>query len=410
MIIYQLYVDKFNRTFQGLIDKLDYIASLGVDTIWLLPHYPSPMVDSGYDVSDFIQIRPELGTMYEFKELTEAAHDRGMKIITELVLNHTSTEHHWFKEARSTPNNSKRDYYIWNSNSNEMLNAVNAFPNIKLSNWVFNPFTHDYYFATFYTLQPDLNWDNPQVLEEFKKIIDFWLSLGVDGFRLDAMTHLIKRKHSLSIGLPETHNIIKELRKYIDSNYKDKVLLGEADLLNYQAKDYFGSSDECQYLFNFEGSTKLLLNVLNDDPTVLDDAVRSSMDIPEGCDWIYFLGNHDTITTQLLDKDKQEIMTKLLDPDGKFIKTHDKRIALRLGQILNGDPEKMENAFRKLFSIHGSKVIYYGDELGLKNSNAQEFLLDNRYSVRGDFDWNLARQQEADPNSILNRIRRVIKK
>jgi maltose alpha-D-glucosyltransferase / alpha-amylase len=410
MIIYQLYIDKFNKNIKGLIDKLDYLVDLGVDTIWILPHYPSPMADGGYDVSDYENIREGLGSLDDFKQLTKSAHEKNLKIIIDMVLNHTSTEHPWFKTSRSSENNDKRDFYIWSDTSTDMLTSVNAFPNIKLSNWVYNPFTNDYYFATFYTLQPDLNWDNPQVFNNFLHIMDFWISLGVDGFRLDAMTHLIKRRHTLSIALPETHLIVNKIRNYIDSKYKDIMLIGEADMHTYKAKEYFGSGDECNYLYDFEGSTKLLLFIFNNNQNLIDEILHNYANKPKNSEWIFFLGSHDTINTELLKQTEKEELTQKLDPAGRFMKSHDKRIALRVSDMFNGDSGRIAYAFSILMALPGDKVIYYGDEMGMRNDKSQEFLIDNRFEVRGNFDWTELENQKNYQYSTYNRVKDILKK
>ncbi|NMB69626.1 hypothetical protein GYA27_00280 [candidate division WWE3 bacterium] len=408
MLIYELYIDKFARNIKGLITKLDYLRDLGMNAIWLLPHYPSPMVDDGYDVTDYKGIRGELGTFEDFKKLTEISHEKGLKIIIDLPINHTSTEHKWFAEARASLDNPKRNYYLWSKSGADMLTAVNAFPNAKLTNWIYNPFTKDYYFATFYPLQPDLNWDNPQVIEEFFEILDFWIDMGVDGFRLDAVTHIIKRKHSLSVALPETHNIVNAIRKHLLSKQKDIMLIGEADLPTLHAADYFGSSrDGCTALINFEDSLNMWLNFFEKDENLIKQQQNHTSYTADKGDWIYFLGMHDAMPLYVMHADLQQRLKQKLDPENKFESKHDKRIALRIAEILNGNQEQIINLYKQLMNQNGHKIIYYGDEIGMRNSKTDEFLIDNRHEIRNDFDWNEQKRQAEDPKSLLNGLKRL---
>ncbi len=408
MLIYELYIDKFAKNVNGLINKLDYLKSLSIDYIWLLPHYPSQMVDDGYDVSDYKNIRSDLGTLDDFKLLVAKAHALDIKILIDLPINHTSTEHAWFKEARSSLDNPKRDYYLWSKSGADMLSAVNAFPNVKLTNWIYNPFTKDYYFATFYPLQPDLNWDNPKVLEEFFDIIDFWFDLGIDGVRLDALTHLIKRKHSVSIALPETHNIVAAIRKHIDSKYNSKVLIGEVDLPTTHALEYFGKEDnECTTLFDFEGSLYTWLYYFEQDESIINIIKNNSQGIKKYNSWIYFLGTHDTLSLNVMNPDIQAKLKKWIDPQNEYDAKHDKRVARRVADILNSNVEAIIKAYKTLLSIKGHHVIYYGDELGMKSKASDEFLIDNRHAIRGDFDWTEADRQDKDKYSLLNKLREL---
>lgn len=408
MLIYELYIDKFSGDIKGLINKLDYLRDLGMDAIWLLPHYPSPMVDDGYDVSDYKGIRRELGTLEDFKELTKVSHEKGLKIIIDLPINHTSTEHKWFSEARSAVDNPKRNYYLWSKSGADMLTAVNAFPNAKLTNWVYNPFTKDYYFATFYPLQPDLNWDNPQVIEEFFEILDFWIDLGVDGFRLDAVTHIIKRKHSLSLALPETHNIVSAIRKHLTSKRKDIMLIGEADLPTLHAADYFGSSrDGCSALINFEDSLNLWLNFFEKDENLIKQLESHTNYTADKGDWIYFVGMHDAMPLYVMHTDLQQRLKQKLDPEDKFASKHDKRIALRVAEIFNGNQEQIISLYKQLLNQKGHKIVYYGDEIGMRNTKMDEFLIDNRHAIRNSFDWAEQEKQAKDPKSLLNGLKKL---
>lgn len=410
MLIYELYIDKFAVNIAGLISKLDYIRNLGMDAIWILPHYPSPMIDGGYDVSDFKEVRPDLGTLNDFKRLIKEAHKKGLLIIVDLPLNHTSTEHYWFKEARFSADSPRRDYYIWSKSGSDMLTAINAFPNAKLSNWIYNPFTKDHYFATFYPLQPDLNWDHPQVLEEFLEIIDFWCEMGIDGFRLDAVTHLIKRRHSLSKALPETHNIVKAIRMHLNSKYPNAMLIGETDLPTTQAIEYFGrQNDECDVLFDFEGSLNLWQYILKEDKDLIDVIKNNVFGTQLNKSWIYFLGSHDSLELNILPINRQEQLKQYLDPDDIFKMKHDKRLSLRTAEILSGDKDKILKAHKSLMSMVGHKVVYYGDEIGQKNASGSDFMIDNRDLLRSPMDWEEVQKQQQDNESLLNALTEIFK-
>src|SRR3989338_3948416 len=256
-IIYEVYVDKFAGNFKGLAEKLPYLKNLGINCIWLLPHYPSPMIDDGYDVSDYLGVRRELGTLDDFKQFTKKAHEAGIKIIIDLVLNHVSIEHRWFQE--------RKDFFIWSKTGREFSGAVNPFSHIKPSNWILDKTSGEYYFATFYPQQADLNWQNPEVFTEIMKVIDFWIDWGIDGFRLDAARFLIKKEGTECINLPETHTVLKKIRSYVESRKSDVILLAEVNGELEKVKEYFGNGDECHMAFHFHLMSAMFLSLKRGD-------------------------------------------------------------------------------------------------------------------------------------------------
>lgn len=358
MLIYEVYVDKFARDFQGMTGKLGYLKKLGVDAVWLLPFYPSPMVDGGYDITDYCNVRPDLGTIKDFQNFVARAHEMGIKIIIDLVLNHVSTQHPWFA--------AKPDYFLWSTTGTEFPKAINPFAHMEPSNWVRDPMTGEYYFATFYQQQADLNWDNPDVLREMTKVIDFWAGYGVDGFRLDAVSFLVKREDTNCTNLPETHAIVKKIRAHVDAKHPDVFLLAEAHGTEPELATYFGNGDQCQMVLR----------------CVLNPITKNLASLPAGCQWANFLRSHDNFLQEG-------------DEEG---------IAKRLADMCDGDQEKILEAFRYLLGIPGVPVLYYGDELGTRNPQLPTRPRDTREYLRGDFDWAEAERQSADPSSLLNRV------
>lgn len=408
-IIYEVYVDKFAKNFRGMARKLPYLKNLGVNCVWLLPHYPSPMVDGGYDVSDFMNVREELGTLEDFKNFTKTAHRAGIWVIVDLVLNHVSIQHPWFIEAASSLDNPKRNYFLWSKTGEEFSGAYNPFSHMTAGNWILNEKTGDYYFATFFKEQADLNWDNPAVFAEITKIIDFWTNLGVDGFRLDAAGHLIKREGTDCRHLPETHLVIKNLRKRLNSNHPGVIMLAEAGGRFDETVKYFGDGDECHMVFHFELMSKIYLSIKRSDSSIVRNVIKKSAGIPKNCQWATFISNHDEITfTPLLENERLEILN-WLDPEGKYSFRGGRGTSMRLATVFSGDQEKILGAFEILFGFPGAPVIYYGSEIGMKNLELLEPPRDTRFYVRGEFDWGEAGRQEKDPGSLLNRLKKLIK-
>lgn len=409
-VIYEVYVDKFAGNFNKFADKLDYLVTLGVNTIWILPHYPSPGVDGGYDISDYMSVRSDLGDITDFENFVNKAHSKGFKIITDLVLNHTSKDHSWFIEAQSSKDNSKRDYYLWSESQTHFSEAFVHTIGNKTSNWIWNDQTNDYYYATFYPEQPDLNWDNPSVYEEMMKVMHFWLSKGVDGFRLDAISRLIKRDNTNCFALPETHALIKRLRKDIEVSYPQTVFLAESGGWIHEAKKFFGDGDECQIVINFPFAANLLAASGDHSLTSLETVARDSENIPDNCRWATFLTNHDSVDLFFVfdqaQKNRLACEYNLLE---RFGEKTGQSFAARISEICGEDKEKILWAFRKQSDFKGIPIIYYGNEIGMLNEKLATPPNDFRDYVRGRFDWVEAEKQITDPDSLFNQIRIILK-
>ncbi len=407
--IYELYVDKFATDFKGLASRMDYLKQLGVNTLHILPHYPSPMADDGYDIKDYRGVRPELGTLEDMKETIGAARERGIHIILDMVLNHVSVEHPWFIEARSSKSNPKRNFFLWSDTGAEYKDALNAFPDIKPKNWIANPETEDFYFATFYPEQPDLNWDNPEVVEAMIANMDFWADLGVDGFRLDAACFLIKRDGTSCKGLPETHAMIKRIRKHLDDKYpRGVILLGEAAQSVEETMVYFGDGDECHMMYHFPLMAEMWRALQGGDDSAVREMITTSFAIPENCQWGVFLRNHDEIELRFLPS--QEVRSSLLafmDPKREYMFNKGQATSKRIASIFDND-ESIINAFKLLYSTPGAPIMYYGDEIGQKNLPLRAGVTDTRKYVRGDFDWKEAGRQMGDSDSLLSRTAKII--
>jgi maltose alpha-D-glucosyltransferase/alpha-amylase len=406
--IYELYADRFAGTFQNLCNQLDYLDRLGVNALHILPHYPSPMADGGYDVMEYLNVRPELGTLEDFDAFVKEAHRRGIKIIIDFVLNHVSEHHPWFLEARSSKDNNKRDYFLWSETGQELSLGWNAFPDIKPGNWILNEATGDYFYATFYPQQPDLNWDNQAVFDGMMQNMDFWAGRGVDGFRLDAAVTLIKRDGTLSKGLPETHALIKRIRKHLDTKFGGEIiLLAEAHQDVAEMKTYFGEGDECHLVYHFSLTEQLFLALMRDDRTALDRMIEESKDIPVNCQWALFLRNHDELSLATIEPDVRRKLIDYLDPEHDYIFNSGAATAKRLGSMF--DDAKMREAISLLYSLPGAPIMYYGDEIGMRNLPVQDGVFDSRVYVRGEFDWLEASLQRNDPDSLFNFTRTVIR-
>jgi maltose alpha-D-glucosyltransferase/alpha-amylase len=407
-IFYSAYVDKFAGNFSGLTKKLEYLKRLGIDCIHLLPFYPSPMIDDGYDVSDYCGVRENLGTLEDFSRFMGAAHERGLRVMIDLVLNHASTKHPWFIEAKSSLHNARRDFFLWSKSGAEYAGASNPFSELKPSNWIYNPQTDDYYFSTYYPEQADLNWNNPQVFSQMMHIVDFWIRSGVDGFRLDAAARLVKRDGTSCIGLPETHALLKKIRAHLDMHHPGVILLGEAPGRDFTAalKTYFGAGDECHLVYFFPLVGKLFLALKRNDAGIIRTTVEESGGIPPNTQWVTLLRHHDELPLATIpETDRQELLD-YFDPDKKY--RFNLGISLRLATMFRGDKEKILDAFRLLFKVPGSPIIYYGDEIGMKNETLPRGVKDTRKSVRGIFDWKKAEVQMSDPGSLLNGVIRIV--
>jgi maltose alpha-D-glucosyltransferase / alpha-amylase len=405
-IIYQLHVRSFFDSngdgigdFKGLIKKLDYVQSLGVNTLWLLPFYPSPLKDGGYDIADFTGIHPSYGTLADFKRFVKEAHQRGLRIITELVLNHTSTEHKWFQRARkSKPGSIYRDFYVWSDTTEKYKDARIIFQDFEVSNWTYDHVAKAYYWHRFYSHQPDLNFENPSVQKEILKILDFWFQIGIDGFRLDAVPYLFEAEGTNCENLPQTHEYLKKLRKYVDENYQDKLLLAEANQWPNDSRDYFGDGDECHMAFHFPLMPRLYMALRMEDRFPVVDIMEQTPQIPENCQWAIFLRNHDELTLEMVSDEERDYMYKSFAKDPK--KRINVGIRRRLFPLLGGDTRSIEMLNFLLFSMPGTPIVYYGDEIGMGDN----YYLGDRDGVRTPMQWSPDKNagfSAADPQKLF---------
>ncbi|MFS8815303.1 maltose alpha-D-glucosyltransferase, partial [Synechococcus sp. R60.4] len=365
-IIYELPVRAFFDSdgdgvgdFQGLTEKLDYLQDLGITAIWLLPFFPSPLRDDGYDVSDFTNVNPALGTLEDFKIFLDAAHQRGIRVIIELILNHTSDQHPWFQRARrAAPGTPERDFYVWSDTPEKYKEARIIFQDFETSNWAWDPVAKAYYWHRFYSHQPDLNYDNPAVQKAIFEVVDFWLSMGVDGLRLDAVPYLYEREGTNCENLPETHAFLKALRKYIDERYPNRMLLAEANQWPEDAVAYFGDGDECHMDFHFPLMPRLFMAIQMEDRFPIIDILQQTPPIPETCQWAIFLRNHDELTLEMVTDEERDYMYQVYakDPNARV----NLGIRRRLAPLLGNSRRRIELMNSLLFSLPGTPVIYYG--------------------------------------------------
>lgn len=404
-IIYELHIKAFYDSngdgigdFQGLLEKLDYLEDLGVTAIWLLPFYPSPLRDDGYDISDYYSINPSYGDIKIFKKLIEEAHNRGLKIITELVINHTSDQHPWFQRARRAPEGSNhRDYYVWSDNTEKYKDARIIFTDTEPSNWTWDPEAKAYFWHRFFSHQPDLNFDNPDVQEEVFKMLDFWCKMGVDGFRLDAVPYLFERENTNCENLPPTHKFLKKLRTHIDEHFDNKLLLAEANMWPEDSAAYFGDGDECHMNYHFPIMPRMFMAVKMEDRYPIIDIIDQTPDIPESCQWGIFLRNHDELTLEMVTDEERDYMYKVYtkDPQAKI----NVGIRHRLAPLLENNRSKIELMNVLLFSLPGTPIIYYGDEIGMGDN----FYLGDRDGVRTPMQWSADRNagfSHANPHKL----------
>jgi maltose alpha-D-glucosyltransferase / alpha-amylase len=387
-VFYQLHVKSFADSnadgigdFRGLTTKLDHLASLGVDCLWLQPMYPSPFRDDGYDISDYTSIHPSYGTLQDFTDFLTQAHDRGLRVIIELVLNHTSDQHAWFQEARSSIDNPRRDWYVWSDTDDRYRGVRIIFIDTELSNWAWDPVSKAYYWHRFFSHQPDLNFDNPAVREEIWKVMKFWLDLGVDGFRVDAVPYLVEREGTSCENLPETHAVLKELRARLDANFTGRVLLAEANMWPEDVRPYFGDGDEFHMSFHFPIMPRMFMALRLEDRKPLIDIIERTPNIPESCQWGLFLRNHDELTLEMVtDLERQYMWDEYAkDPRARI----NLGIRRRLATLLDGDRRRIELMIGLLMSLPGSPILYYGDEIGMGDN----VYLGDRNSVRTPMQW-----------------------
>jgi maltose alpha-D-glucosyltransferase / alpha-amylase len=365
----------------GLQAKLDYLEWLGVDCLWLLPFYPSPMRDNGYDISDFLTVHPDLGTLDNLVTFLDSAHRRGIRVVADLVMNHTSDRHPWFIESRSSRLNPKSDWFVWNDDDQRWPEARVVFVDVETSNWTYDPVREQYYWHRFYSHQPDLNYENPEVVEAMFAVVAHWLDLGLDGFRLDAVPYLHQRDGTSGENLPETHTLLRRLRKEIDANYPDRVLLAEANQWPADLVDYFGSGDECHMCFHFPLMPRLFMAVRREQRFPVTEILAQTPDLPEGCQWAIFLRNHDELTLEKVTEEERDYMVAEYARDPR-IRRH-MGIGRRLSPLLDGDRRLAELLYALICSLPGSPVIYYGDEV-LMGDNVY---LGDRDSVRTPMQW-----------------------
>jgi maltose alpha-D-glucosyltransferase / alpha-amylase len=388
-IIYELHIKAFCDgdadgigDFQGLLQKLDYLQDLGITAIWLLPFYPSPLKDDGYDIADYYNINPSYGDIPQFKHLMKEAHRRNLKVITELVINHTSDAHAWFQRARNAPKGSKeRNYYVWTDDPTQYKDVRIIFQDFEKSNWTWDPVAEQYYWHRFFHHQPDLNYGNPAVQEEVFRIIDFWCKMGVDGFRLDAVPYLFERENTNGENLPETHAFLKRLRRHIDERFPGTVLLAEANMWPEDSASYFGDGDECHMNYHFPVMPRMFMALQMEDHYPITDIFDQTPPIPPTCQWAIFLRNHDELTLEMVTDEERDYMYKVYARDPKA------RINLgirhRLAPLLDNDRRKIELLNSLLFSLPGTPVLYYGDEIGMGDN----FYLGDRDGVRTPMQW-----------------------
>jgi maltose alpha-D-glucosyltransferase/alpha-amylase len=370
---------------RGLTQRLGYLKELGVTCLWLLPVYPSPLKDDGYDISDYFGIHPDYGTLQDFKELLETAHAHGLRVITDLVLNHTSDAHPWFQAARADRQSPYRDYYVWSDTDQKYQDARIIFLDTETSNWTWDKTAGQYYWHRFYASQPDLNFDNPAVQEEIRRIIKFWLDLGVDGFRADAVPYLFERQGTNCENLHETHTYLKELRCYIDEHYSDRILLCEANQWPQDVRAYFGDGDECHMAFHFPLMPRIFMALRKANTEPIRWALEQTPPIPQNCQWCTFLRNHDELTLEMVTEEERQWMWREYAPEARM--RLNLGIRRRLAPLLDNDRQLIELANAILFTLPGAPIIYYGDEIGMGDN----IYLPDRNGVRTPMQWSADR-------------------
>jgi maltose alpha-D-glucosyltransferase/alpha-amylase len=439
-VIYQLHVKSFFDAdndgvgdFRGLLEKLDYIAELGVTAIWLLPFYPSPRRDDGYDIADYRGVHPEFGSLSDVRRLISAAHDRGLRVITELVVNHTSDQHPWFQRARhAKPGTVARNFYVWSDSDQKYAGTRIIFIDTEKSNWTWDPVAGAYFWHRFYSHQPDLNFDNPRVMQEVLSVMRFWLEMGIDGLRLDAVPYLVEREGTINENLPETHNILKRIRAELDRAAPGRMLLAEANQWPEDAQQYFGDGDECNMCFHFPLMPRMYMAIAREDRFPITDILRQTPEIPANCQWAIFLRNHDELTLEMVTDSERDYLWETYAADRRA--RLNLGIRRRLAPLLERDRRRIELMNGLLLSMPGTPVIYYGDEIGMGDN----IHLGDRDGVRTPMQWSPDRNggfsradparlvlpvimdplygyeavnveaQAADPHSLLNWMRRML--
>jgi len=407
-VIYELYVRAFydsnadgHGDLPGVIAKLDYLKDLGVDCLWLLPTYPSPLKDDGYDIADYYDVISDYGTLDDFKQLLEEAHARGIRVITDLVLNHTSDQHPWFQSARSDPDSPYRDYYVWSDTDQKYKETRIIFLDTEDSNWAWDDQAGMYFWHRFYSSQPDLNYDNPAVRKEMMNVMKFWIDMGIDGFRADAVPYLYEREGTNCENLAETHAYLKEIRRFMDQNYPNRLLLCEANQWPEDLRPYFGDGDEFHMGFHFPIMPRIFMSLRREDPLSIIWILNRTPPIPDTCQWCLFLRNHDELTLEMVTEDERQWMWEEYAPEPRM--RLNLGIRRRLAPLLDNDRRKIELANSLLFTLPGSPVIYYGDEIGMGDN----IWLPDRNGVRTPMQWDStpsAGFSEADPQDFYSPV------
>lgn len=403
-IFYELYPKAFADSngdgwgdFRGILERVDYLAELGVDCVWITPFYPSPMGDDGYDVADYYSVHPKFGTVDDLKALIDALHERGIRIIADLVMNHTSSDHPWFQESRSSKDNPKRDWYVWSPTNQRYPDARIIFTDSMQSNWQYDEITGEYYWHRFFEHQPDLNFDNPEVQEEMLKIVDYWLGLGLDGFRADAIPYLFERDDTNCENLPETHQFLKDLRGHMDVKWPGRILLAEANQWPVETREYFGDDDEMHMGFHFPIMPRLYMSLKRGEVSSIHDIMALTPDIPEKTQWCIFLRNHDELTLEMVTPEERDYMWEQYAPDPRM--KLNLGIRRRLAPLLDNDRRRIELLNAILFTFDGSPIIYYGDEIGMGDN----IWLEDRNGVRTPMQWHAGHNggfSESDPKAL----------
>jgi len=405
-VIYQLHVRTFCDSngdgvgdFRGLTSKLDYLQELGINAIWLLPFFPSPLRDDGYDIADYTSVHPAYGSLQDFKDFLAAAHNRRIRVITEMVVNHTSDQHPWFQEARRSRENPKRDWYVWSDTDSRYHGVRIIFVDTEMSNWAWDPISKSYYWHRFFSHQPDLNYDNPAVCEAIWEVMKFWLDIGVDGFRLDAVPYLIERDGTSCENLPETHEIIRDFRRRIDFAFPGKMLLAEANQRPADVRAYFGNGDEFHMAFHFPLMPRIFLAVKLEDRKPIIEILEQTPQIPDTCQWCIFLRNHDELTLETVTDIERDYMYAEYAVD-KAMRIN-LGIRRRLAPMMENDRRRVELLTGLLLSMPGTPIIYYGDEIGMGDN----VYLGDRNGVRTPMQWNggwNAGFSSADPERLYS--------
>jgi maltose alpha-D-glucosyltransferase/alpha-amylase len=387
-VFYEVYVRGFYDSdadgigdFRGLTEKLDYLQWLGITCIWLLPMYQSPLKDGGYDIADFYAILPEFGTVADFREFLKQAHARGIRVITDLVVNHTSDQHPWFQEARSSPDSPKRNWFVWSDTADRYLGARVIFTDTEHSNWTWDAQAQAFYWHRFFSHQPDLNYDNPEVQRAMLDVIAFWLELGIDGFRVDAIPYLFEREGTDCENLPETHAFLKKVRSFVDEKFPNTLLLGEANQWPEDVVEYFGKGDEFHMNYHFPIMPRLFMALSQEDRMPIVEILARTPAIPESCQWGIFLRNHDELTLEMVTDEERDYLY------GEYAKDRRMRLNVgirrRLASLMDNGRRRIELLHGLLFSLPGSPFIYYGDEIGMGDN----IYLGDRDGVRTPMQW-----------------------